>query len=186
MRVNSGPIEVKGVVETEIRKAELLAGLKGIPWVDVKIQTVEESRFELPSQTEILNDNENMGASSEQDSSLKAKSETLVIQDRLEEYFAAARSEGRSSAGQEEAGATSIHQAIAALSHNAVAVFETARGPGLGLAAIGRINFWAKIRGVANIESTLIGADGKRSPRGFAHGNQPGPYSSEANSLSVA
>ena len=82
MRVNSGRIEVKGVVETEIRKTRTLAGLSGIPWVDVKIQTVEESRFELPSQTEILNDNEkNMAASSEQDSSLKAKSETLVIQD---------------------------------------------------------------------------------------------------------
>ena len=88
MRVNSGRIEVKGVVETEIRKAELLAGLKGIPWVNVKIQTIEESRFETPSQTEILNDNEKTWeSSSEQDSSLKAKSETLVIQDLLEEYF---------------------------------------------------------------------------------------------------
>jgi anti-sigma factor RsiW len=144
-RVNSGRIEVKGVVDTEIRKAELLAGLKGIPWVNVKIQTIEESRFELPSQTENLNDNKkNTGASSDQDSNLKTKSEKLVIQDLLEEYFSAARSGGRSSPAQEERDGTSIHQTVAALSHSAVAFSEAALEEAWALRRLAELTSWLK------------------------------------------
>jgi anti-sigma factor RsiW len=128
VKITSGRIEVKGVVDTDVRKAELLAALKGIPRINTKIQTVEETKFEPPSEREILPGNEKDPAASalEQEGDAKVKSERLVIQDLLEEYFSAAHSKGRSSPGQEETGATSIQQEIAALSHNAVSFSEAA------------------------------------------------------------
>jgi len=128
MTVASGRIEVQGVVDTDARKAELLAALKGIPWVNPRIQTIEETKFEPPSGPETLHGNETdpMTPAPEQERDVSAKSEKLVIQDLLEEYFSAARSGGRSSPGQEETGATSVQQEIATLSHNAVSFSEAA------------------------------------------------------------
>lgn len=128
VKITSGRIEVKGVVDTDVRKTELLAALKGIPWINTRIQTIEETKFEPPSGPEILHGNEQDPAASalEQEGDAKVKSERLVIQDLLEEYFSAAHSRGRSSPGQEERGAMSIQQEIAALSHNAVSFSEAA------------------------------------------------------------
>jgi hypothetical protein len=114
VRGESGRIEVRGIVETKARKTELDWALKGIPWVSLKVQTMEEEA--LPAEALHAASSEAEGATTVVP--LGAESQTvkgLGIQDLLEQYF---RRAGGPTAR--------VPEQIASLSRDAVSLSEGA------------------------------------------------------------
>ncbi len=127
-----GRIEVKGVVETQARKKELCSVLKGIPWITVRVQTIDEIPFEPSKNSNVDHEQRTEAtATSEQNGGASFRGEKLFIQDLLEEYF---------SAGQEETAAKSISQKIAWLSNNAVSRSEAALEQAWALRRLAELN----------------------------------------------
>ena len=125
VRAASGRIEVKGIVDTNARKAELLETLKGIPWINTRIQTIEEMPAETSQGAEYSRVGEkNLTLSTaEQNANTRSEGHQLIIQDLLEEYFA---SKEKSDFGQQGSGEMNTQQKIAALSHDVVSFSEAA------------------------------------------------------------
>lgn len=116
VRTESGRLEVRGMVETEVRRSEIAWAIKGIPWVVVKVQTTEEEpstpHGKMPS-SETKPGNEEPLAS--EPAVPRAPMEKLAIQDLLEQYLRHAGTQP-----------VKIQQEIAALSQEAVAHSEAA------------------------------------------------------------
>ena len=125
VRAASGRIEVRGLVDTNARKAELLETLKGIPWVNTRIQTIEETQAEPSQRAEFSSVGEKNStlSTTEQNADTRSKNHQLIIQDLLGEYFA---SKEKSDFGQQGRGEMNTQQKIAALSHDAVSFSEAA------------------------------------------------------------
>ncbi|MEW5979758.1 MAG: zf-HC2 domain-containing protein [Acidobacteriota bacterium] len=114
-RVGLNQIEVEGVVETDGRKAEILAALEGIQHVTPKVRTTEEDLVVSSSLANTLPPDEKTQTDAEVVSSSPqlgltgVPTERLVIEDLLEQYFVAS---GTTAPGQEN-NAGSVQSQIA-------------------------------------------------------------------------
>ena len=114
VRVESGRIEVRGIVETKARKTELDWALKGIPWVSLKVQTMEEEALPAEALHAALSEAEEATTVVP----LMTESQAvkgLGIQDLLEQYF---RRAGGPTAR--------VPEQVASLSRDAVSLSEGA------------------------------------------------------------
>jgi hypothetical protein len=114
-RLDSGAIEVRGFVGSEERREEILASLRGIPWVETKIQTAEEAAGAVPSTSPGPE-----GSSTGNDAGLQPG--RMPIQELLSKYF----SRNGPATGSEAARPGGVGARIATFSHRVVGVSEAA------------------------------------------------------------
>lgn len=125
VQLDLGRIEVQGIVETEERKAQILAALRGIPHVTPKIRTVAEDWARASSTEVAIKKNGKELSSSDSDplDLTEAPSGKLAIEDLLEQYFAADSCAEK----QDDSKSVCVQQEIAELSHQVVSRSEAAQ-----------------------------------------------------------
>ena len=141
VQVDLSRIEVQGIVETEERKAQILAALRGIPHVTPKIRTVAEDWARASSTEVAIKENGKEVSSSDSDplDLTEAPSGKLAIEDLLEQYFAASRC-AEALADRSKC----IQQEVAELSHQAVARSESAQEQAWALRQLAQWYPWLK------------------------------------------
>jgi hypothetical protein len=129
VQVGLSQIEVQGVVETEERRTQILASLRGIPHVTPKIRTVAED-WVMPSSSEVSDEvsdkekeNEVSSSDPDQPGLVEAQNRKLAIEDLLEQYF----TDGSCAQERDDGKRECIQQKIAELSHQAVSRSESAQ-----------------------------------------------------------
>jgi hypothetical protein len=124
MRNSFDQVEVGGLVENPERKDVLIAELRGIPFLKVKIQTITEATIAVASSAQAGMDAEqqNAASSSQDHAKVEFQSKKLPIQDRLERYLLQNRV--ATDSGQNESEPTRIRQEIADFSTQAISLSD--------------------------------------------------------------
>ena len=111
-RSAAGTVEVRGVVNSDERRQELLAALRGIPWVTVDVRIADEvPDAEPPPAPDRA---EAAGAAGTATVAADAPRAKMALQDLLKEYFGAHRD------------GETVGERIASFSHRAVSASEAA------------------------------------------------------------
>ncbi|MCI0422465.1 MAG: hypothetical protein L0312_25130 [Acidobacteria bacterium] len=126
IRTRAGQIEVAGLAATPERKEDLRAALEGVPFLKIRIRTMEEALQQHSSSSQDLTNSSPMKEDSSADQTVTVRSTRLPIQDRLEQILRA-RAEGFSP-GDERAPnqAADLNALVAAWSNQVTAVSRAA------------------------------------------------------------
>ena len=119
-RIGHSQVEVQGIVETEGRKSQILAALRGIPHVTCSIRTVAEDRIATSAQA--ARPEQIATVESETRVNSQASPQKLAAEGVLEQFFAAKNCAG----GSEREKGNCIQQKIAQLSQEVLMLSETA------------------------------------------------------------